>query len=163
MGLFDWIGTKEKRTQLYFRDDGKFMFRSLELEDAIMVTKKDDSVVAGWEHHFNNQFPFTGLKGIPADMVTLGYSRDTILDPYGLVEREQLGKGVLTKLAIKATGKQVNPAQPWLAAIGHARRLKIMAKRGKQSSADKIIWILGSVLILEVIGILIKFAQGYGK
>ena len=82
MGTFTNIlgAPKEKRTQLFFRDDGKFIFRKLEIEDTFLVEKFNKEVVKGWKHYFKLQVPFPGLKGIAADMVTMGCDRDIVLD-----------------------------------------------------------------------------------
>ena len=90
MHLFNSI-PKEKRTQLFFRSDGKFEFRRMELEDAMIVEKnKDGEIISGWPHFYQAQYPFPGYKNIPADMVTLSHARDIILDPHKLVPIDEL-------------------------------------------------------------------------
>ncbi len=91
---------KEQRTQLFFRDDGKFIFRKLPIQDTAMVIKVNGIITTGWKHFFQLQFPFSGGKNIKADMVTLAYSRDIILDPFDIVpaaEKPIKGRGRLDK------------------------------------------------------------------
>ena len=137
---------KESRTQFFFRDDGKFIFRRLELEDTFLQEKKDGEIVAGWKHFFKTQFPFSGYGNITADMVTLGFSRDIILDPAGIVPKEDKPK---TGKTVDGEGRTL--PKPWLVDVGNARRLKMIATRGQSQVTDWLIWILGSALILELL------------
>lgn len=154
MGLFSFGPPKEKRTQLFFRDDGKFQFRKLELEDTFLVEKnKDDVVQKGWKHFYRNQFPFEGYKGIPADMVTMSFARDVLLDPYDLVEtrdKPDKGKGLVSEVI------------SWLVEVGTMRRLKMIAKRGKISTYDKIVLFLGAAFMCQVliIGLMVLAKRG---
>jgi len=163
LGLFGGV-EKEKRTQLFFRDDGSFVFRRLEIEDTFLVVKKDGDIVKGWKHFFKNQFPFGGYSNIGADMVTLSYDRDIILDPYNLVgEKEKPDEAVAQDS--KGNGKgQIKSAQPWLVEVGNARRLKMISNRGKSSIFDKIVLFIGATLIFEVliIGIMVAASRGGG-
>ena len=90
--MLDWLFGRanklqdnSKRTQLYFRDDGKFTFRKLPVTSGALVRKKGDNFLEGWEHHYNNQFPFNGYKDIPGDMVTINSARDVVFDPFNIV------------------------------------------------------------------------------
>lgn len=113
---------KERRTQLYFRDDGSFQFRKLFVEDTFLVEKVNQNIVKGWKLLFKLQFPFDGYKALSADMVTLGYSRDIILDPYGIVSEaekpepgmDKLNKSWITQIAEAQLYKQRNKAKPML-------------------------------------------------
>ncbi len=156
MGLFST--PTEKRTQLYFRDDGKFVFRKLDIEDTFLAEKnKEGAIVNGWKHFYKNQFPFPGGMGIAADMVTLSFSRDIILDPYGIVkETEKPTKGFLKDEEGKPRPKS------WLVEVGKFRRLKMLTKRGQSSVADKVVWFLGAGFAAEmvIIGILVLMKRG---
>jgi hypothetical protein len=167
MGIFggDLV---EKALQLYFRDDLRFVFRRLELEDTFLEQRnKDKTIVKGWKHFYKNQFPFVGYKNIPAGMVTLSFGRDVILDPYGLVpEAEKPDKGIKivgdvinSKISIQANGMRVTNIIKWLVEVGTARRRKIMAKRHKGNSYDRLILFLGSSLMLEIVLIVIILLQ----
>lgn len=166
MGLLGIFGgtEKEKRTQLFFRDDGNFVFRRLEIEDTFLVVKKDGDIVKGWKHFFKNQFPFGGYSGIGADMVTLSFDRDIILDPYNLVSNKEKPGEVVAQDS-KGNGKgQLKSVQPWLVEVGNARRLKMISNRGKGSIFDKIVLFIGATLMFEVliIGIMAAVSRGGG-
>lgn len=134
---------KESRTQLFFRDDGKFQFRKLLIEDTFLVEKVAGEIVKGWKHFFQLQFPFAGMKGIAADMVTLGGSRDIILDPYGLVgDNEKPDKN-----------KKINE-NPWITEIAESRIYKHATKKPSMQIYDKITLVLGALTTLLVLGIL---------
>jgi hypothetical protein len=159
MGIFAGLqGTpKESRTQLFFRDDGKFIFRRLELEDTFLQEKKDGAIVAGWKHFFKTQFPFPGYGRIPADMVTLGFSRDIILDPLGMIPSDEKPKAGENR---DREGRTMPKA--WLVDVGNARRLKMIAARGQSQMTDKLVWILGGALLLEllIVGIIMGTRGG---
>jgi len=89
------LGTpKERRTQLYFRDDGCFIFRKLDIEDAFLVEKENKEIIKAWMMKYKLLKRFDGFKGIGADMITLSFARDIILDPFGqLKDSEQPTKG----------------------------------------------------------------------
>ncbi len=91
--------SKERGTQLFFRDDHKFHFRRIALQDTAMVVKNNNVILSGWKHFFQNQFPFNGYKGvktnlgykggIKAAMITLAYARDIIYDPFNIIPAEE--------------------------------------------------------------------------
>ena len=97
---------KERRTQLYFRDDGGFLFRKLDIEDGFLVEKIGKEIVKAWMLRYKLLKCFDGWKKIGADMVTLSFARDIVFDPFNqLVTNEQpekgdkLVKGFVTKIA----------------------------------------------------------------
>lgn len=147
MFLDNIFGTNQKdnRTQLHFRDEGTFEFRTLPIEDTFLVEKVKDEIVRGWKHFYRNQFPFPGYKGMRSDLVTLSYDRDIILDPYGLVndDRDNPEK--------KTVQGQPGGVRAWLIEIGEARRLKMMANRSKTKNYNMVIIFLGSALMIELL------------
>lgn len=134
---------KEKRTQLYFRDDGKFTFRSLLIEDTFLVEKSNGEIKKGWKHFFQLQFPFAGLTGIKADMVLLGGSRDIILDPYGIVDDQEKPD----------KHKKINE-NPWITQVAESRIYKHSTNKPNMIIYDKITLMLGALTTLMVLGIL---------
>lgn len=133
--------SKEQRTQLFFRDDGKFTFRKLEVEDTFLVEKTDNAIVRGWKHYYSLQFPFTGYGKIPADMVTLGYSRDIILDPFGLVsDIEKPEAGGVSKLDKRG-----------ISDVAETQRYKVQNKPTGMYLVDKVTLILGAGFLLQLI------------
>jgi hypothetical protein len=153
----------EKGLQLYFRDDVKFIFRFLPLEDTFLqLRNKERVVIRGWKHFYSNQFPFTGYKNIPSGFVTISSGRDVITDVYGVIPSQELpDSGVVVKDAKDGNIRLVKIVK-WLSEVGEARRLKIMAKRVKNSSYDRIVLFLGIGLMLEILIIVIELLQRRG-
>ncbi len=131
---------KEKRTQLFFRDDGKFVFRKLFIEDTFLVEKVQDDIIKGWKHFYKLQFPFAGLKGISPDMVTLGFDRDIILDLYSIVD----DKDKPDKL------KKINE-NDWITDVADGQRYKAQNKPRSTLLADKITIMIGACVLLLVL------------
>lgn len=150
---------KERRTQLYFRDDGAFLFRQLEIEDTFLVERDNNGeITKGWKHFFRNQFPFDGYKNIKRDQVTLSYGRDIILDPYNLIQDDEDNpqKGTAKVVLDVVNGeKQLKGTKAWLSDVGEARRLKMMANRSKSTNYNKVVMFLGvaGVVLLLILGI----------
>ena len=140
---------KEKRTQLFFRDDGKFTFRKLFIEDTFLVEKRGDDIVKGWKHFFKLQFPFAGLKGIAADMVTLGFDRDIILDSYNLVdENDKPDKH-----------RKIND-NDWITDVAEGQRYKAQNKPGSMLLLDKITVFLGVAVLIIVLAMAARAVWG---
>lgn len=133
---------KERRTQLFLRDDGKFTFRKLPIQDTFMVEKKGDEVVKGWKHFFKLQFPFPGYKRMKPDMVTLGYDRDIILDPFGIV-----------KDADKPDKNKPINENKWITEIAETQRYKHQAKPGTQLLMNKVTIFVGVATLIIVLAI----------
>lgn len=140
---------KEKRTQLFFRDDGKFTFRKLYIEDTFLVEKIKNIIVKGWQHFYKLQFPFAGLKGIPPDMVTLAYDRDIVLDPFGIVEAGEKPK----------LNKKINENQ-WITDVADTQRYKAQNTPHGMYLYDKITLIIGACVVLIVLAIAARAAFG---
>lgn len=151
MGIFNGIiGTEqEQRTQLYFHDDGSFQFRKLPFEDACLVQKKDNVVVKAWRHFYSSEIPFEGYKGIHADMVTLSFGRDFILDPFNKVPETKTPNGGKPK-------KTESEIKNWTAEVAESQRYKVMNKPGTMQIWDKVALFLGSGLIIELLILGIK-------
>jgi len=82
---------KDQRTQLYFHDDGTFEFRKLDVDVACLIKRDNKGMpVQAWRHYYKNQYPFNGYKRIQADMVSLGYGRDIVLDPHKILSADEL-------------------------------------------------------------------------
>lgn len=85
---------KERRTQLYFRDDGGFLFRKLDIEDGFLVEKIGNEITKAWMMRYKLLKRFNGYKKIGADMVTTSFARDIVLDPFNqLADNERPEKG----------------------------------------------------------------------
>jgi len=131
---------KEKRTQLYFRDDGKATFRKLCVEDASMVEKDSNGkIIKGWKHFYKLQFLFEGFKSLSADMVTLAFDRHYVLDPFNLLNKEE------------RPAMDSNLDSPSIMQIAKSRCYKIdtTTKGGQYTNA--IILFCGSGTIIEIL------------
>jgi len=140
----NWFGVrKEKRTQLYFPDYGGFEFRKLPLEDSCLVEKANGEVVKAWKHFYCNQLTFDGYKNIHAAMVTLGFDRDFVLDPFNKipVAGDVSGKPKRNEADIKK----------WTSQVAESQRYKVMNKHGNLLLLDKITMFLGIGLLLLII------------
>ena len=144
---------KEKKTQLYFRDDNKFQFIKRELAFSCLVERQDGTLKRAWKHFYGAQLFFPGYKNMSADSVTLGFSRDIILDPFNKIPS---GESVGEKPSIKdkvSLGK-------WIAKIAENQRHTYRSKRKSTRKEDIINWALVGVLLIMVIAWVIKFAAG---
>lgn len=151
MGLLG-VG-KEKKTQLFFRDDNKFRFIKRDLAFSSLVEKAGDSLKNGWKHFYGNQLPFPGYKNMQADMVTLGYSRDIILDPF-----DKVPKG--TEINEKPDIKNKDNLKKWIAKIAENQRHIYRAKRETTFLVDRIAWVLIVIALIMAMAWGIRFAWG---
>lgn len=144
----NWFGVpKEKRTQLYFRDDGGFQFRPLDIENTFLVERgKGKEVNKAWMLRYKLLKRFNGFKNISADMVTVSYARDIVFDPFRqLNDSEKPEKG---KALIKDFIKKIAEA----ICYQHERTAK------GSTFTDKITLYLGITMVLLALGIGIKAA-----
>lgn len=141
MDLFS--GTKEQRTQLHFFDDGSFQFRKLPMKEACLVQEADGVVLKAWPTFYASEIQFDGYRNIPADMVTLSFDRDFILDIFNKVPVSETKEGKPKKDNTSITR--------WTAQIAESQRHKVMVKGGKLLLMDKITIFLGVALLLLVL------------
>lgn len=140
---------KEKRTQLLFRDDGKFTFRKLAIEDTFLVEKIKDNIIKGWKHFYKLQFPFPGGEGVPADMVTLAFDRDIILDPYNILDDKEK----------PSRNKGINE-NPWITDVAEGQRYKAQNKPKTMLMVEKITIFIGIATLLVVLGMAARGVWG---
>jgi len=150
MGLF--VGKAEQKTQLFFRDDRKFIFRKLPLEHSCIVEKKDGKLVRAWKHFYGAEIPFAGYKNISADAVTLGFNRDIILDPFNKIK---VGDEVSKKPSL--IGDSLNK---WIARIAENMRHVYRGKRTTRTTGDVVTWLIVGIDCLMGIGWAIRFMTG---
>lgn len=89
---------KEQCTQLYFRDDGNFIFRKLPIENSFLVEKQNDEVISAWMMPYKLLKQFKGFKNMQRGKVLLGYGRDILLDPFNHLkddEKPEQGKSLV--------------------------------------------------------------------
>ena len=144
---------KERKTQLFFRDDNKFQFVKRSLMYSCLVEKSGDVLKNAWKHFYGCQLPFPGYKNIPADMVTLGYSRDIILDPFDKVPKGE-------EMSEKPNTKDKNSLKKWIAKIAENQRHIFRAKRENIFLMDRITWVLVAIAFIMALAWGIRFAWG---
>lgn len=116
----------------------------MDIEATCLATKRDGLVEEAWKHFYASELRFDGYRKIPADMVTLGFSRDYILDPFNKVpvsDSPSSGKPAKTEAAIKN----------WTAQVAESQRYKVMNKPTNMLLVDKISMFLGCALLIELI------------
>jgi len=150
MGLF--VGKEEKRTQLYFRDDRKFQFRKMPLEHSCIVEKADGKYKRAWKHFYNAELPFSGYKNVSGDSVTLGFSRDIILDPFN---RIKMGESPSEK-----PRTDEKSLKSWIAKIATNMRHIYSTKRETRTAGDVIFWLIVGIDIVLVLGWAIRYFTG---
>jgi hypothetical protein len=112
--------------------------------DSCLVQKKNDSVEKAWKHFFGTEKKFPGYNKIHADMVTLGYDRDFILDPFNQIKETSSpngGKPVKTEAGIRV----------WTSQVAESQRYKVMNKPGSNMVVNKVTMWLGIALVLELL------------
>ena len=153
MGL---LGNKEYKTQLYFQDDDKFRFVRRLVEYSCLVEKDKGNLVRGWKHFFGNQYYFLGYKSISAGMITIGFARDIILDPFNKIP---IGEAV----SEKPEKKDSSGLKKWIAKIAENQRHIYRSQRKSTLKEDFINWCLMGVLVVMILLWALSFIKGvYG-
>lgn len=138
---------KEKRTQLYFRDDGGFQFRKLDIEDTFLVEKNSDKeAVKAWMMRYKLLRRFNGFGSIGADMVTISYARDIVFDPFNQLnasEKPEKGKALV---------------KDFISKIAQAKCYQHERTAKGSLFTDKITLFLGITMVLLALAIGIKAA-----
>lgn len=132
---------KEKRTQLYFRDDGSFIFRKLEVEDGFLVERKNGEIIKAWMMKYNLLIRFDGAKGISSDMVTISFARDILFDPFDklkLGEKPDKGNKLIKTFVSK---------------IAEAKCYRHELKAKGNNMVDRIVIFMGATMVLLAVGI----------
>lgn len=133
---------KERRTQLYFRDDGGFMFRKLDIEDGFLVEKNSDKEISkAWMMRYKLLKHFNGFKKIGADMVTLSFARDIVFDPFGQLATEEKPE------------KGASLVKDFVQKIAEAKCYKHEQKAKGSLLIDKLVIFMGTIGVLLAIGI----------
>lgn|SRR3990172_7475186 len=148
MGIFS-KNTRNTRRQTYFFDDGSFQTRSLLVEHGCLVIKKDNRVMQAWRHFYRAEIPYSGSKGIPPGQVTLGYSRDIILDPFDRVSKSKDAERG------KPISRDPKDVKAYIAQIAEETRYRESIKGGSMLHLNKIILGLIAIDVLVLIGIFV--------
>lgn len=85
---------KEEIIQLYFRDDGGFLFRKLPVENSLLQEKKNNVCKVAWMMPYKLLKKFEGHKSFPHGKVLICYGRDILMDPFDqLSDKEKPERG----------------------------------------------------------------------
>lgn len=142
---------RERGCQLYFRDDGPFHFRMLDIDDASLVAKTQSGEASmAWQLHYKLLKQFVGFKKIAANMVTISFGRDIVLDIFSqLKDHEKPEKGE----------KRV---KTFVTRIAEAKCYQHEKSQQGLLFMDKMTIFLGLTMVLLAIGMGIKASLGDG-
>jgi len=79
----------EKRTQVYFGDNGTILLRVLNVLRSFLVEKPKGEPSRAWRMYYKLLKDFDGYAGMKPDKVTLSYSRNTVLDPFNELDDDE--------------------------------------------------------------------------
>jgi hypothetical protein len=146
----------EKKGDIHFRDDNKFQFRKMLMENSCLVEKVSDKYITGYKHFYSCEVPFPGYKSIPSGQYILTYNRDIILDLFNKVPEGE-------NLSNKPKNGRDN-LKKWISQIAENQRHIYRSKPKSSTMTDKISWALIIVLTLETLGWLFSFGlESYVK
>ena len=159
MAVFDWLttATKEKRTMLYFKENGHFKFQKMDVEDTFLLEKKNGRVTRAWEDMRKLRLPFHGWKGIPRDAVTLAHSRDVIYDPFSLLSPTEKPTGHISAKT------QARGIDAWISDVTQTQQYKRQEECSKKMAQTTQIILLSIPAILMGIGVLIVILVNMNK
>jgi hypothetical protein len=134
----------EKRTILHLRDDGKFKFEPLSIENNLLIEQRNGKVAAAWAMYHKLLMPFDGYGSLKRGAVTIIHNRDIIFDPYQKVtEKDKPTKGAAV---IKV----------WTVDVGESQRYKKQKEANHGTVLDKMIIFMGASTIILAIVLLLK-------
>jgi len=147
MGLFG--AGVAKRMQLYHHDNGdlEFVKRSIVGESA---TELDDTKAPkrSWIDYYQTLYPFDGYRGIPADIIQIAYSRHFHLEIHNILPNNQR----------PPDDDSMN--NPFITAIAEARAIELSRAAKPKTVYEKMTWMLGVALVLEILIWGIGYATG---
>lgn len=135
------IGNKkvEKRTQLYHHDNSDLEFIKRDIVGVSTTEIVDTFPIRSWIDYYETLYPFDGYKTIPADYIQLAYGRHFHLELHDILDEE-----------IRPPEKLVMDC-PFLAAIAEHRAIEITQNSRPRSVWEKMTWVLGLALILQLL------------
>lgn len=134
---------KEKRTQLYFREDGKFHFRKLEVEDTFLVEKRNGKRFSAWKLAYKLQLPFAGFKDIKRDNVTVSFARDIIFDPFDVLP------------AAEKPDRSKNISKPWITSIAESQGYTAQHESSRKLALSTQMSLLGGAVLLMAVCLMV--------
>lgn len=143
---------KERKTQLYFRDDNSFEFIKRDLKFGCLVEMVGEKLNRAWKHFYSCQIPFPGYKNIQADTIVLGFSRDIILDVFNKVPQ---GTDPMQKPDVKKSDSM----KKWRSNIAEQQRQIYYKQRETNFWTSRVTWVLIGVLVVMVLLWAIRFVK----
>lgn len=141
--------TKEKCTQVYFRDDRQFTFRVMPVEDGFINERQNEKIHRSWMYPYRVLKHFNGYGSLKRGMIILSYGRDIILDPF-----YQLGTDEMPKLGPEIVKTQI-------AAIGTGVLYTHLDSK-KRTSVDRMVNTMSWVLVILALTVAIVALRGSG-
>lgn len=149
--MFD--SNKQMKTELFFKDNRNLVFKKRELYNSCLVERgPENKLIRAGKHFFGCEIPFPGYRKIPSDMVTLGFSRDIILDPFDKVSR-----GI--EINKKPDVKEKDSIKKWIAQIAENQRHIYRAKRETHVWTNRLTWMFIGVMVVELLVWAIAFLR----
>jgi hypothetical protein len=143
--IFTGVKPTEKKMQLYFNDDDSMIIRRLEIDATVLIERVKGVIVAAFKHFYKLEYDFEGYSKIPPGKLSLGFSRDVVLDLFNNLDEQKDG---ITK------GKQMN--RPWITEISKNSFYKIKQQKANSFFMDKFTTACVIIVAAEAIGILLK-------
>ena len=129
-----------KRMQLYHHDNGdiEFIPRHIIGESATELNK-DGTPNRSWIDYFQTLYQFDGYKNIPAEAIQLAYSRHFHLEIHNILPEDKR----------PPDGDSMNNA--FITAIAETRAVEINKAKKPHTIYEKMTYLLGSVVIMEML------------
>ena len=141
--MFDFLrSTVPKRMQLYHHDNGdlEFVKRNIIGESATELDNTGDPK-RSWIDYYQSLYPFDGYMNIPADIVQLAYSRHFHLEIHDILDDKK-----------RPPDTDVDSMNtPFITQIAEARAMEITKAAKPRSAWEKMTWILGAALFVELL------------
>ena len=147
MGLFK--STIARRMQLHHHDNGDLEFRRQKIVGE-SATEFDNTgePLRSWIDYYQTLYPFNGFRSIPADAVQLTYSRHFHLEIHDILPKEQ------------RPPDDNSMDSPFITAIAEARASEITKTAKPHTIWERLTWILGLALLIELLIWGISYATG---
>lgn len=141
---------KPKRMQLFHFDNGDLDFIEREIIGE-SATEKDNTgePLNSWWDPYATLYPFDGYKKIPTAAIQLAYSRHYHLEIHDILNDEQ-----------RPPVGDDSMNSPFITAIAEARAAELTRAAKPRTIWDKITWMLGIALLIEMLIWGIGYASG---
>ncbi len=130
----------DKRLQLYHHDNGdlEFIKRPIMGESSVEIDNTGEPIRA-WLDKFQTLYPFDGYGKVPADAVQLTYGRHFFLELHNILPD------------IERPPEDNAMDNPFITAIAEARAIEVTKSAKPRTIYEKLTWILGAALFIELL------------